>query len=545
MLAMGAGAAAAACQTSLDFGGGGVGTKLTLDVSGCSEAIRSSGLFKTSGTAALNYLPVPGTKSVNQDYNDPNLGTTPVYSYLYETNLINGPGGVMTVLTTDDLPADYTTATIIVGDGTANNGTQAEVSIKLRPRQLSQAGYVSFETYDVTLTKLGKSASGTATLYYYGGSSYVGGPDGDATTPFNLSLTNLATSGPSVTSISPIKGRTTGGTAIAINGSGFTANSTVKFGANPAASVTFVSATLLSATSPSGAVGTVDVTVTENSATSATSANTKFTYGLVPSITAFSKPVPYNAGSATATAINVATLGSVTGATAYTVGSPTSSEGGSVSISGQGIASYTPPVGVRGTDIFAVRVGNDFGSTLASVTVDIGDPVFSASVTGNGTYKSPFAKPVTMTGGKAPYSGFSATGLPPGLTMNANGTITGTPTAAGPYSNVVITATDSSNPAYTASATAISITIDKLSQTIAFNTPGGLYLGPDVTLTASSSSALDVTLTSTTTDICTLSGTTLTPIKEGTCTIEATQAGDANYLAATKVTQNITLTGQV
>ncbi|WP_442935214.1 putative Ig domain-containing protein [Micromonospora sp. CPCC 206061] len=54
----------------------------------------------------------------------------------------------------------------------------------------------------------------------------------------------------------------------------------------------------------------------------------------------------------------------------------------------------------------------------------------------------------TASGGTAPYS-WSATGLPPGLSISSStGSVTGTPTAAGTY-NVTVTASDSSSPAKT------------------------------------------------------------------------------------------------
>lgn len=51
-----------------------------------------------------------------------------------------------------------------------------------------------------------------------------------------------------------------------------------------------------------------------------------------------------------------------------------------------------------------------------------------------------FAKGITTLGGTA--TKWSAKGLPPGLKMNADGTITGVPTAAGEYDQVIITTTN-------------------------------------------------------------------------------------------------------
>jgi hypothetical protein len=82
---------------------------------------------------------------------------------------------------------------------------------------------------------------------------------------------------PSVTSISPAVGPAIGGTSVTIIGSNFTTSSTVQFAANHAANFMFISSIQLSAFSPPGC-GTVDVTVTNDVATSATSAADQFTY---------------------------------------------------------------------------------------------------------------------------------------------------------------------------------------------------------------------------------------------------------------------------
>jgi hypothetical protein len=81
---------------------------------------------------------------------------------------------------------------------------------------------------------------------------------------------------PKVTSISPSNGPVVGGTAVIITGTGFTSASTVTFG-TVAASVTYNSATRLTATSPAG-TGMVDIRVTTIGGTSAIVAGDKFTY---------------------------------------------------------------------------------------------------------------------------------------------------------------------------------------------------------------------------------------------------------------------------
>lgn len=65
--------------------------------------------------------------------------------------------------------------------------------------------------------------------------------------------------------------------------------------------------------------------------------------------------------------------------------------------------------------------------------------------------------------------------------------------------------------------------------------------GAPVELTATSSSGLPVSFTSTSTSVCTLSGSTVTPVSTGQCAVTATQEGDATYLATTSVTKLISV----
>jgi hypothetical protein len=52
-----------------------------------------------------------------------------------------------------------------------------------------------------------------------------------------------------------------------------------------------------------------------------------------------------------------------------------------------------------------------------------------------------------------------------------------------------------------------------------------------------------VTFASTTASVCSVSGSILTPIISGTCSITATQAGNASYAAAVPVVRSLTING--
>ncbi|MGD0089866.1 MAG: IPT/TIG domain-containing protein [Planctomycetota bacterium] len=90
---------------------------------------------------------------------------------------------------------------------------------------------------------------------------------------------------PTVSSISPASGPTNGGTNIAITGTGFADGATVDFAGAQLQNVNFVSATRLTATTPSSAtVGAVNVNVTNPDGQVGTLAN-GFTYSLGPAPT--------------------------------------------------------------------------------------------------------------------------------------------------------------------------------------------------------------------------------------------------------------------
>ena len=94
-----------------------------------------------------------------------------------------------------------------------------------------------------------------------------------------LSYTYVAP--PTVTTVAPAAGSTSGGTAVTVSGTGLTSTTSVTFDGDPAP-FTVISDTAVSAVTPPGTAGPVDVVVT-NDAGSATAA-AAFTYVAPPGI---------------------------------------------------------------------------------------------------------------------------------------------------------------------------------------------------------------------------------------------------------------------
>jgi len=271
---------------------------------------------------------------------------------------------------------------------------------------------------------------------------------------------------PTVTSMSRSEYAIAGGDEVTITGSGFLAaapTGAVKFG--PAsATYTIGSDTLILARSPANAAGTYDGTVTTPGGISATGAESRVTYFAAPTADSvgYNWVIPYNAGDNTVTVIDVATAARVRNSpTAFAVADSRTAEGGTVSINDSGQASYTPPAGFRNaTDGFIFTASNAGGTSLSTMfTVSVGAPSVSIALPAEtARVGEPFnsaGAAVTVSGGHGPYRSFSATGLPAGLSMNASGVISGTPTTAA-TSPVTVTVVDSSTGAgpYTASVMA-------------------------------------------------------------------------------------------
>ncbi len=99
--------------------------------------------------------------------------------------------------------------------------------------------------------------------------------------------------------------------------------------------------------------------------------------------------------------------------------------------------------------------------------------------------------------------------------------------------------------AFNTSATLYAQWVQQVAQTITFCTVSSkTMIQSPVTVSATSSSGLPVSFKTTTTTVCTAGGTdgaTITLLKTGTCTVQATQAGSASYKPAQAVNRSFTV----
>ena len=163
---------------------------------------------------------------------------------------------------------------------------------------------------------------------------------------------------PTLSSVSPASGPSSGGTVITLGGTNFVSGATVLVNGTSATGVTFVSATQVRATTPAGSAGARSVQITNPSGQSATLPGA-FTYVGGPGLTSLS---PTSGPTTGGTTITITGTGFVSGATVRVNGT---SATGVTFVSATQLRANTP-AGAVGT--YAVQVTNPDGQagTLAS-----------------------------------------------------------------------------------------------------------------------------------------------------------------------------------
>ncbi len=202
----------------------------------------------------------------------------------------------------------------------------------------------------------------SGTTYRISVSGYRG-----ATGSISLALNNQVTPAPTVTLVAPATGTSGGGTSVTITGTNLTGATAVTIGGTAATNVTVVNATMITATTPAHAAGTVDVAVTTTGGTG--TGTNLFTYVTPPTVTAIS---PTSASTAGGTSVTI-TGTNLTGATAVTIG------------------------GTAATNVTVVNATTITATTPAHAAGTVDVAVTTAGGTGTGTNLFTYVSPPTVT----------------------------------------------------------------------------------------------------------------------------------------------------
>ncbi|MGO9196536.1 MAG: beta strand repeat-containing protein [Acidimicrobiales bacterium] len=278
------------------------------------------GTSLTSGADQFTYQDVPTVSSVSPNdgpvggnvsvtitgtnllgANEVDFGTTPAASFSVTSPTTitatapsnTSPGEVdVTVITLSGTSATSTadqftyvaTPTITAvspPDGPVSGGT----SVTITGTGFTGASAVTFGGVPATTFTVNTDSSITATApgqvnpAPFGATvqvTTVGGTAGDGSVEDTFTYTPVV---PTITSVSPNVNTTLGDSLITITGTGFTNSATVSFGTDgPSGEVSVLSPTSLTANSPQGVPGTIDLTVTTEGGTSPITSADQYTY---------------------------------------------------------------------------------------------------------------------------------------------------------------------------------------------------------------------------------------------------------------------------
>ncbi|MGH9763144.1 MAG: beta strand repeat-containing protein, partial [Blastocatellia bacterium] len=211
---------------------------------------------------------------------------------------------------------------------------------------------------------------------------------------------------PTVSSVSPTSGSSSGGTSVTVNGTGFQPGASVTFGGTQSSVITVNNSTLITATTPAHAMGAVDLVVTNSDGQTGT-----LTGGY--SYTA-SAPAP------TVSSVSPSS-GSTAGGTGITITGTGFSAGATVTVGGAAATNVTVS---NSTSINAMTPAHSSGATNVAVTNPDGQ---TGSLSNGFTYvnAAPTVSAVSPTSGSSAGGttvGITGTGFMAGATVAFGGT---------------------------------------------------------------------------------------------------------------------------
>jgi len=235
-----------------------------------------------------------------------------------------------------------------------------------------------------------------------------------------------------------------------------------------------------------------------------------------PTLSVTNSPVVYDGSAKSATV-----SGSVAGtpSSILTGGAASQTAVGTYAVT----ANFAPTDSTNYNSLTAASAGNFVISAATQTAAVTNSPVIYNT--------SPQAAAVTCSGA----------GAVSNVRYNGSGTV---PTSAATYAILVDCAANGSFSATSnvAAGNFIINTADQTIGTITF-TPASLAVSGTTTVSATATSGLTVNFSSNTEAVCTVSGSTVTGVSAGTCSIKAIQAGNGNYNAAPDATQSLEVTG--
>lgn len=549
--------------------------QLTLETGATDRTITYASGSGTS-TLSFSYTVVSGNASADLDYVSTsalalNGGTIRDAAGNNATLTLAAPGAANSLGANKNLVIDGVAPSV---SGIAVSGSPASTDTSMAFTVTFSEPVVNVSTDDFTLVGTGSATGTIASVSASSGSSIdvgIASITGNGTLKINLngstnvtdnagnSIAAYSGGGAHTVAIPTAPAAPTIGTATAGDGQ---ATVTFTAPANGGSAITTYTATA----SPGGATGTCagpaacvitvgsltngtaytfTVTATNAIGTGSASGASNSVTPKADQVITFAQPGNYNVGATpTLTASSDYALGGATGLAIAFSSSTTSvctiTTGGALTFVAAGTCTIDADQAGNASTNAASTVSRSF--TVNAVVP--GAPTIGTASAGNQQATITFTAP-SSTGGSA-ITGYTVTANPGGSTGTGSGSpITVTGLTNGVSYTFTVTAT---NSAGTGAASAASNAIQPAApQTITFANPGAQNFGtsPDLRILnggASATSGLDVTFTSSTQGVCTVSYEgVLTFVSAGTCTINADQAGDGSYLAATQVSRSFTV----